>query len=294
MNRLPVAASLLAGGLLCLSATAQAREFLGFSQPGFPDSLAWQLYPTFQPNSGGTNSAYAFAELAYYSKTGFTGTTRDQFEYWVGADIGYADTKGATGSSGWGVAYPEIGFEYYYNVIQPTTPPGSADFRSFWVSPTYWVNFPNGNAQSSGYGAGADQYSMNFNVNTYNQWGPILLTFDPVEFNYSFRNLNSTPAPGTLNGFTKATGGLSLTFADFAIGYQLTPDIAVGILHQFDYNNVAGSSFRHTSEGIIGPSFTYAGFAKIGLFFAGAVQTDYYRENMNHNTYITGWITKTF
>src|ERR1700761_3065966 len=164
MSRLPVRAAVLAGGLLALSATAEAREFLGFSQPGTPDTWAWQLYPVYQPTSSGTNSFYTFAEIAYHSKTGFTGTDQDQFEYWVGADIGYQNTKGADGSSGWGVASPEIGMEYYYQVIQPTTPVGTDSYRSFWVSPEAWVNFPNGNTQSSGYGSGADQYLLHFDV----------------------------------------------------------------------------------------------------------------------------------
>jgi len=294
MNRLPAGIALLAGGLLCLSVEAQARQFIGFSQPGLPDSWALQNYPTINPTSTSQNSAFDFAEIAYFSKTGFTGTTRDQFEYWVGADIGYTATKGAEGSSGWGMAFPEIGIEYYYQLIQPTTPPGSSDYRSFWISPTFDVNFPNGNTQSSGYGSGDDQYSLQFNVNTFNQWGKILLTFNPIEFNYNFRNLNSTPVPGSPGLFMQARGGLSLTFADFALAYQLTPDLAVGVIHQFNYNNVASSDFRHSSEGFVGPGFTYAGFRNLGLFFAATVQTDYYRENSAHNTYIAGWISKTF
>jgi hypothetical protein len=294
MNRLPVGATLVAAGLLCMSVSARAREFIGFSQPGLPDSWAWQLYPTIQPNSAGTNSAFAFAELAYYSKTGFTGTTRDQFEYWVGADIGYANTKGAEGSSGWGVASPEIGFEYYYHLIEPTAQRGSTDYRSFWISPALDVNFPNGNTQSTGYGAGDDQYSIQANVATFNQWGKILLTFVPVEIDYDFQNLNRTPVAGIPSAFMNARGGLSLTVGDLALAYQLTPDLAIGILQQFNINNIANSDFVSSREGFIGPSFTYAGFRKLGLFFSGAVQEDYYRDHMAHNTYIAAWVTKTF
>ena len=291
MNRLPIGAAVVAS-LACLSGAAQAREFIGFSQPGFPDSLALQNYPVFQPSSG-TNSFYNFFELAYYTKTAFTGTARDQVEFWVGADLGYQQTNNAPGSSGFGLAFPEIGIEYYYQLIQPTSAPGSADYRSFWISPTFDFNFPNGNTQTAGYGSGDDQYSLDFNINTFNQWGRILLTFDPVEFNYNFRNQNSTQVTGT-NLFVKQRGGISLTFADLAFAYQLTPDLAVGISQQFNYNNVGDSDFRHSSEGFIGPSFTYAGFRKIGLFIAGTIQTDYYRENTTHNTYVAAWISKTF
>lgn len=293
MNRLSVGITLLAGSLLCLSGTAQAREFIGFSQPGLPDSWAVQNYPVIQPSSG-SNSVYNFFELAYFSKTGFTGTTRDQFEYWVGADLGYADTKGSPGSSGFGMAFPELGIEYYYQLIQPTTPVGSADYRSFWISPTFDLNFPNGNTQSAGYGVGDDQYSVQFNIATYNQWGKILFTFVPVEFNYDFKNQNSTPAAGTPNGFFKATGGWSLTAADLALAYQFTPDLAIGIAQQFNMNNIADSDFVSSREGFIGPSITYAGLRNRGFFVGATVQTDYYRDHTAHNTYFAAWISKTF
>jgi hypothetical protein len=294
MNRLSVGVTLVSGGLLCLSVNAQAREFIGFSQPGLPDSWALQNYPTIQPNSTGTNSVYNFFELAYFSKSGFTGTTRDQFEYWVGADLGYANTKGAPGSSGFGMASPEIGIEYYYQVIQPTTPLGSPDYRSFWVSPAFDVNFPNGNTQSAGYGAGADQYSIQANVATFNRWGNVLFTFVPVEINYDFQNLNSSPVAGTPNAFFKGRNGLSLTVGDLALAYQLTPDLAVGVLQQFNMNNIADSNFVSSREGFVGPSLTYAGFRNVGLFFGATVQTDYYRDHTAHNTYIAAWISKTF
>jgi hypothetical protein len=294
MNRLPVGVTLVVGGLICLSTAAQARQFIGFGSPGVPGSLAFENYPTLNPNSAGTNTASNFAELAYFSKTGFTGTTRDQFEYWVGANIGYTDPKGNPNSSGWGMSSPEIGIEYYYNVIQPKVPVGSPGYFTFWNGPEAWVNFPNGNTQSTGYGAGADQYSLAISDISYIRVGNWDFTIDPVEVNYDFTNLNSSPVAGSSSQFFKARYGLSLTFGDVGIGYQFTPDLVVGILQQFNANNIANSNYAPSQEGFIGPGFTYAGFRNIGLIFGGTIQTDYYRENTAHNTYFALWVTKIF
>jgi hypothetical protein len=232
--------------------------------------------------------------LAYFTKTGLTGTTRDQFEYFVGADLGYTDPKGDPTTSGAGIAYPEIGFEYYYNVIQPKAPAGSPGYFTFWTGPEAWVNFPNGNTQPSGYGAGADQYSFNINDLSFIAVGKWNFTFDPIEVHYGFRNLNSTAVAGNPLQSFKAQSGLSLTFGDIAFGYQVTPDLVVGVLQQFNANNVADSNYAPSQEGFIGPGFTYAGFRNAGIVFAGAVQTDYYRENTAHNTYLALWITQRF
>ena len=294
MNRLPVGIAVVAGGLLCLSVTAQAREFIGFGQEGIPGSLSMQNYPTIQTNSGGTNTVSNFFELSYFSKTGFTGTTRDQFEYWVGANLGYTDPKGNPNSSGFGMSAPEIGLEYYYNLIQPTVPIGAPGYFTFWVSPTIDVNFPNGNTQTTGFGAGADQYSVQVNDDNFIRAGNWDFTFNPVELTYNFGNLNTTPVSGNPISSFHQRGGLSLTVGDIGFGYQFTPDLVVGIQQQFNINNMAGSNISSSREGFIGPAFTYAGFRKIGLYFSGTIQTDYYRENMAHNTYFAAWISKTF
>jgi hypothetical protein len=94
MNRQLVGLTLLTAGLITLSATAQARQWIGFGQGGIPNTVALENYPTINPSSSGTNTVSDFAELAYFTKTGLTGTTRDQFEYWVRTDFGYTDPKG--------------------------------------------------------------------------------------------------------------------------------------------------------------------------------------------------------
>ena len=294
MNRQSIGLTLLTCSLITVSATAQARQYIGFGQGGIPNTVAFENYPTINPSSSGTNTTSDFAELAYFTKTGLTGTTRDQFEYWVGADFGYTDPKGDPNSSGFGVASPEIGIEYYYNVIQPKAPVGSPDYFTFWTGPEAWLNFPNGNTQTAGYGAGADQYSFSLSDLSFIRSGNWELTFDPIEVNYGFRNLNSTAIGGNPIQSYKAQSGLSLTFGDIGFGYQLTPDLVVGVLQQFNANNVADSNYAPSQEGFIGPGFTYAGFRKAGIVFAGTIQTDYYRENTAHNTYLALWITKLF
>jgi hypothetical protein len=294
MSRQPIGITLFATGLLCLSATAHARQFIGFGQGGIPNSFALENYPTINPNSAGTNTVSNFFELAYFTKTGLTGTTRDQFEYWIGANLGYTDPKGDPNSSGWGMSSPEIGFEYYYNVVQPTVPVGEPGYFTFWTGPEAWLNAPNGNTQTTGYGAGSDQYSINVSDVSFIRVGNWDFTFDPIEVNYDFRNLNSTAVAGNPNQFFKERGGLSLTFGDIGFGYQVTPDLVVGVLQQFNANNVADSNFAPSQEGFIGPGFTYAGFRDAGVVLGGALQTDYYRENTAHNTYLALWVTKRF
>jgi hypothetical protein len=111
MNRLPVGVTFLTCGLFGLAGAAQARQFLGFGQGGIPNSIAFENYPTLDKSSTGRDTVSDYTELAYFTKTGLTGTTRDQFEYFVGADLGYTDPKGDPTASGAGIAYPEIGFE---------------------------------------------------------------------------------------------------------------------------------------------------------------------------------------
>ena len=295
--------SLFVLGVSCLPTVSKAREYIGFGQEGDPGSLSLQNYFDFDHTSPSKNTISNFFELSYFSNTLFTGTTRDQLEVWIGSNVGYQTTQGAQGSSGWGISVPEIGTEYYLNVIQPTAPVNSPGYFTFWTSPTFFVNFPNGDTQTAGYGSGADNYSLAFNVDNYMQIGRLDITFNPVELEYSFRNLNKTPVTSNVStnstsipaAFTRGRGGLSVTVADFAIAYQVTPSLAIGVLHQFNFNNIADSNFAPTREGFIGPGFTYAGFAKRGLFFSGTVQTDYYNSGgTTHNTYVAAWVSKEF
>jgi hypothetical protein len=291
MNRLSVPL-LAAAGLLCLSTAAEARQFFHLAEGGVPTGMVFETYPTINPNSSGATSASAYSELAYFTDTGLTGTKRDQFEFWAGASFGYTDPMGTPNSSGFGIADPELGFEYYYNVIQPTAPVGSPGYFTWWSGPEAWVNFPNGNTQSAGFGAGANQYSFNISDNNYIQVGKWIFDVDPVEINYQLTNLNYTQSSNNPSVYFKQRYGLSLTFGDVAIGYQVTPTLAVGIAQQFNANSIANSTVASSHEGFIGPTVTYSGIH--GMLISAAVQTDYYHENTARNTYIAFWITKHF
>jgi hypothetical protein len=130
--------------VLGFSATANAEQFIGFGQPGIPGKWALESFPVFNRTVDGNVRAGGNTVLAYFSETGFTGTTRDQLQFWVGAIPGYASTNGARDTSPWGIASPNLGFAYYYNVVEPTSDYGSADFTTFWTNPTLMVEFPNG------------------------------------------------------------------------------------------------------------------------------------------------------
>ncbi|SOE68042.1 hypothetical protein SAMN05446635_3201 [Burkholderia sp. OK233] len=64
--------------------SASAGNFIGLAQPGTPGTFGVLMFPTFSHTSPSTNTGKTFTELAYYTKTGFTGTARDQFELWTG------------------------------------------------------------------------------------------------------------------------------------------------------------------------------------------------------------------
>jgi hypothetical protein len=291
MNRTSVRL-LAAAGLLSLStAAAEARQFFYGAEGDVPEGVVIETYPTINPNSA-ANSASAYSELAYFAPTGFTGTKRDQLEFWAGGTLGYTDPKGAPNSSGVGIADPELGFEYYYNVIQPTVPLGSPGFVTLWTGPEGWVNMPNGNTTTAGFGSGADQYSFAISENNYLQIDKFILDFDPVEVNYQFTNQNTTVSSNNPSLYFKQRYGLSLTFGDVAIGYQVLPTLAVGVAQQFNANSIGNSTVASSREGFIGPTMVYSGFQH--MLIGAAVQTDYYHENTARNTYIALWVTRHF
>lgn len=277
---------------LATAATAGAEQFIGFGQPGQPGSWALQSFPIINRSANGTTRAGANTVLAYFSETGFTGTQRDQLEIWFGAIPGYS-TPAQGSSRGWGVASPNIGLEYYYNVIEPTSAPGSADYRTFWTSPTLMIEFPNGSHATSGYGAGANRYAYSFSIANYAQVGKWGVTFTPVGVHYAQRNRNATDFG--LGDARKLRGGLSLWFADIAAGYQATPSLWLGVHHKYSIFNRGASDFAETREGKIGPSMTYTGLAAHGIFISANLNFGYYHStNLPHANSLTMALVKRF
>ncbi|WP_095057284.1 MULTISPECIES: hypothetical protein [unclassified Pseudomonas] len=285
----------LLGLSLSISATVQADQFIGFGQPGVPGSFALESFPVYNRTSQGDDRAGANTVLAYFSETGFTGTTRDQIEVWGGAIAGYADTNGAKDSNEWGFASPNIGLEYYYNVIEPksTATYASPDYFTFWTSPTLMVEFPNGNDDAVGFGAGSNRYAVNFSVNNYVQYGKFAATFTPVGVYYAARNRSDTDLG---NGTSeRLRGGVSYWFADIAAGYLVTDNLWLGVHHVYNLNNRSSTDFEESREGKIGPSMTYTGFAKQGVYISANLNFDYYHsDNIPYSNSFTMALVKSF
>ncbi len=262
--------------LSSVSIQAMAEEFIGFGQAGKPGSWALEEYPEFTHTAPNSNSIATYNELSYFTETGATGTTRDQYEFWVGVNTGYANTHDAPGANGGGISAPGVGFEYYYQVVTPDNGkhPGDPGYRTFWTSPTLTMNFPNGSSKTAGYGAGANQYSYSLSWANWIQIDKIGITANPVELFYASHNQNQTETDE--GQYEKLRGGLSVTLMDIAAGYQVRPDLFAGIHHAYSMNAWRKSDYAESREGKVGPSVTYLGLADYGLFICGNVDFDYY------------------
>ncbi|MCT4705521.1 hypothetical protein MUA04_04340 [Enterobacteriaceae bacterium H11S18] len=259
-----------------LATNAMAEEFIGFGQAGKPGSWALEEYPEFTHTAPNSNSISTYNELSYFTETGATGTQRDQFEFWVGVNTGYANTRDVPDAHGAGISAPGLGFEYYYQVVTPEEGkrPGMSGYSTFWTSPTLTVNFPNGSSKEAGYGAGANQYSYSLSWANWIQIDKFGITANPVELFYASHNHNATQTG--IDQYEKLRGGLSVTLMDVAAGYQIEDDLYAGLHHAYSMNAWRHSDFEETKEGKIGPSMTYLGLAEYGLFICGNVDFDYY------------------
>jgi hypothetical protein len=275
------------------SPIVQAEQFIGFGQPGIPGRWALETFPVFNRNADGNVRAGGNTVLAYFSETGFTDTTRDQLQFWVGAAPGYASTNGAKNTRPWGIASPNLGFAYYYNVVEPTSEYGASDYTTFWTNPTLSVEFPNGNNDVAGYGAFANRYALSFSLANYLRVGKFAATFTPVGIHYAARNRNTTDF-GTGNP-KRLQGGVSLWLADIAAGYLVTDDLWLGVHHVYHINNRTASDYAESRVAKIGPSMTYTGFAQQGLYLSANLNVDYYHSaNLAHSNELTLALVKFF
>mgnify|MGYP003600343891 CR=1 FL=1 len=279
--------------LSVISPHTSAEQFIGFAQPGIPDSWAVESFPVLNRTSKGDTSIAANTVLAYFSKTGFTGTQRDQLQFWVGAIPGYASTNGARDSSAWGIASPNVGFAYYYNVVEPTSDYGSADYTTFWVNPTLMIEFPNGNNDIAGHGAFANRHAFSFSLANYLRVGRFAATFTPAGVHYAARNRNQTDFGS--GEPSRLRGGVSFWLGDIAAGYQVTDDLWLGVHHVYHINNRTASDFKESRVGKIGPSMTYSGFSKAGFYLSANLNFDYYHTpNLPHSNALTMALVKFF
>ena len=252
-----------------------------------------ESFPVLNRTTDGDLSVAANTVLAYFSEAGFTGTTRDQLQFWVGAIPGYASSNGARDSSAWGIASPNVGFSYYYNVVEPTSDVGSDDYTTFWTNPTLMVEFPNGNDDLTGHGAFANRYAVSFSVANYLRVGRFAVTFTPAGIHYAARNRHATDLGA--GDPAQLRGGVSLWLGDIAAGYLVTEDLWLGVHHVYHINNTTASDFNVSRAGKIGPSMTYTGFAEDGLFISANLNVDYYHSaNLKHSNALTMALVKFF
>lgn len=290
---LRLGASLVLVLTLAISQRAEAEQFIGFAQPGLPGSWAVESFPVFNRTPDGKVSVAANTVLAYFSETGFTGTQRDQLQFWVGAVPGYASTNGARNSSPWGIASPNVGLAYYYNVVEPARDSPPEQYTTFWTNPTLMVEFPNGNNQMAGHGAFANRYAVSFSLANYLRVGRFAATFTPAGIHYAARNRNQTDFG--IGDPVRLRGGVSVWLGDIAAGYLVTDDLWLGVHHVYHINNKAASDFKPSRVGKIGPSMTYTGFAKAGFFVSANLNADYYHTpNLPHSNALTMALVKFF
>ncbi|MFI3905440.1 MULTISPECIES: transporter [Brucella/Ochrobactrum group] len=267
---------------------AYAGNFLGNAQPGTP-GWALQLWPYYTKENS-SQTAANFFQLAWFSETGLTGTKQDQVELWLGFNGGYQKSDFEGDDSRWGVTSPQLGFEYYYQVAATKAKPNTEGYRAWWISPTIFMNFPNGSDKSSGYGAGANQYSISASVNNFFGYDKWQLSISPANINYLFRDKNYTDLE--TGGRKRMQAGLSLNLADIAFGYQLTDTLAVGVHHQYDIYNLTDSDYARSERGRVGPTFTYSGLADKGYWISGTLDFDYSNRNTERATTFSAFIGK--
>ena len=279
--------------VLGITPQAHAEQFIGFAQPGVPGQWALESFPVFSRTTTGSVRAGSITVLAYFSETGFTGTQRDQLQFWVGADTGYSNDNSARNNGSWGVASPNLGLAYYYNVVEPTSAYGSDDFTTFWINPTLSLEFPNGNDEGTGYGAFANRYGASFSVANYLRLGRFAATFTPAGIHYAARNRHATDLGS--GDPTRLRGGVSFWLADIAAGYLVTDDVWLGVHHSYHINNRSASDFKESREGKIGPAMTYTGFSKQGFYLSANLNFDYYHsDNLPYSNSLTMALVKFF
>ena len=265
----------------------------------FAASPGWQYQNYFDwINRGSVNTFSEAPLLAYYTRTGLTGTTKDGFEFWISTPFGYQNTDHVPGS-GWGIASPNVAIEWFYNFIQSTQPFGSDGYEALTFSPWLQLIGPNGDTGLAGFGAGADQWSGNGTLLISYRKARFTMTAAPVALTYSGTNLNSTMVANSVGGFSevRVRAGLSGTFGLVNIGYDMTPTVTLALQQAWNvYSFADARGTPRRSEGTIGPQIGYSGLSSTyGLYFAVGLQVDYFHSpGLPRAIYLTTYVTKSF
>jgi hypothetical protein len=277
--------------ILLAAMPVHAGNFIGDGQPA-PPGWAVQLWPSYARQES-NYSASNFFQLAWFSDNGvLSDEHKDQVELWGGFFAGYQESDFESEDSRWGTSSPQVGVEYYYQAFSSNAEPNTDGYRAWWVSPMLWVNMPNGSEKSTGFGAGANQYSVSFSVNNFFGYDKWQLSVNPVAFTYMYRNRHSTELED--GSSERLQGGLSLYTADITLGYQVADTLAVGVHHEYDFYNVAASDFDRAERGMIGPSVTYSGLASKNIWIAATVDFDYTNRNTERSTTFSAFIGYSF
>lgn len=269
-------------------------DFAFASPPG------WQYQNYFDvANQRSINSFSQTPLLAYYTKTGVTGTTKDSFEFWTSGSFGYESPEGAPGSSGWGVASPSVAVEWYYNLIQSDKKFGSGDYEALTISPWLEVFGPNGDTRDTGFGSGSNQWSGNGTLLLSYRKGRFTTTISPFALTYSGSDLNSmfVANPDGSISSARARAGWSGAFGLVNVGYDITPTVTLAVQQVWNVYSFADARYSpREAEGTVGPQLAYTGLSDAyGIYMAGAVQVDYYHSRgLPQSIYVTTYITKSF
>ncbi|MNP77397.1 hypothetical protein D3C76_1748170 [compost metagenome] len=88
---------------------------------------------------------------------------------------------------------------------------------------------------------------------------------------------------------------MSLWLGDIAAGYLVTDSLWLGVHHIYNINNRTASDFEESREGKVGPSMTYTGWAKQGIYVSANLNFDYYHtDNLPYSNSLTMALVKRF
>lgn len=255
-------------GLAAWPLASPAGNFIGLGQPG-PPGWSLQFYPTWSAPLQPQATVSTFVELSYFLPTGFTGTARDRHQFWVAAAVGHAKPAAGSSDRASGLTGQQVAYEYYYRVIEPAQ---TGDL-SWWTTPLVSLSFPNGETKASGFGAGGNQSTLQLGWNNHLSWDRWNLTFAPLSVAYADRARHATPtSTGVL---ARQRAGWSLTWADLALGYRVTPDLDLGWHYAYSQYHRSASDLAPARQGRMGPSFAYLGLMpQHRIYLAGNLSRD--------------------
>jgi hypothetical protein len=86
--------------------------------------------------------------------------------------------------------------------------------------------------------------------------------------------------------------GLSGSFSVWNVGYDVTPDLTLAVLQEWNVYSFSGARGElRTEEGTIGPMFNWRDLSRWGITINGGVQVDcYHTPGLSEGIYVTSYI----